>query len=130
MVYYAKVLNKTIQILPVWKIPTLDNNYDEAPQIINKLGLNGDFYIPIANFKINKVPANLTIKYGTKTYEKLSTLVEELYNSRTFSYTKERALSHIETLAIKAILNKKTLYGKEISYRFDFIDASNYNIIY
>lgn len=101
--------------------------YDEGVEI-TKLALNNDFYIPLKSFKMNKVPHKATVFYGNKEYDQLDDLVEEIYKSRDYSYTEERAKRHIESTIIKAIFNSSKVYGKEISYKFDFIDASNFDI--
>ena len=77
---------------------------------------------------MKRVPHKTTVYYGNTEYSKLEDIVTEIYNSRSYSYSEERARKHIETLLIKAIFNKEKIYGKEISYKFDFIDASNFTI--
>lgn len=130
MIYYAKVLENTIQIFPRWKNKLSDEflTDKEYAELAYGLMLENEFLIPLAKLDLKKVPQTVTIYYGNKMYERLGVLVDEIYSSRSYNITETSAKKRIRNLAIKAMLNKSKLYGKEISYKFDFIDASNYKI--
>ncbi len=130
MTYYVILQEQSILIVPRWKIKLSEDYLTDEEYVTEAalLALNGKFYIPLSKLKIDRVPHKVTILYGKVKYDRLEDLVNDIYNSRTYNIDKESAMKRINGLTIKAILNKKKLYGNEISYEFDFIDASNYEI--
>lgn len=130
MTYYVTLEEKTIQIIPRWKIKLSAKHLtdEEFVQEAALLALNGEFYIPLSKFKIDQVPQKVTILYGNTEYNKLEDVVEHIYKNRSYSLSEESAKNRIRNLVIKALLQKKKIYGKEINYTFDLIDASNYKI--
>lgn len=132
MNYYVVISEQTIQIIPRWK-NKLSNEYltdKEYLDLAMEQMLDGKFMIPLSRFKTNRVPQKVTIYYGNDTFDTLTDFVDYIYSIRSYQSTKESALKRIRNLAIKNMLQNKKLYGKEISYRFDFIDASNYKLLY
>lgn len=131
MTYYVLLKGQSIQIIPRWKkkLSTEFLTDQEYVQAAALLALNGEFYIPLSKFKIDKVPQKVYISYGDHVYSKLENLIEDIYNTRSYNIGKESAKKRIENLVLKALLGSGKVYGKKISYRFDFIDASNYDII-
>lgn len=131
MKYYVTLKEKTIQIIPRWRI-NLSEDYLTDQEFVEEaalLALNGEFYIPLSKFKIDKVPQKVAILYGNAEYNKLDDVVDDIYKSRSYSSSEESAKKRIKNLVLKALLNKNKIYGKKISYTFDFIDASKYEII-
>lgn len=106
---------------------TTDQEYLKLATIAT---LNNDILIPLNSFNIQKVPQKVTIYYGKDKYERLDDLVDSIYQSRRYSISKEAAKSRIEALLLKGLAQNKTVYGKAIKYKFDFIDASKYDIKY
>lgn len=130
MKYYVSLQDGIIQIIPRWK-KKLSDDYlteEEYVQEAALLALNGEFYIPLSKFKIDQVPQTVAILYGNVEYNKLDDVVNDIYDSRTYTIDENSAKNRIRNLVIKAILQKKKIYGKEISYTFGLIDASNYEI--
>lgn len=130
MKYYVIVADQTIRIIPRWK-KKLSSEYltdEEYVQEAALLALNGEFYIPLSKFKIDKVPQTVAIHYGNVEYSKLEDVVNDIYESRTYSLDEKSAKNRIRNLVIKALLQNKKIYGKKISYTFGLIDASKYEI--
>lgn len=138
MTYYVILQEKTIQIIPSWKTQlttqlTFKERQEQTSESFAKLAnralLKNEFYIPLNKFNIRKVPQKVTIYYGDTTYNNLDDLINIIYNSRSYTVSEESAKKRIENLLIKGMSNKTKVYGKEIRYEFDFIDASDYEII-
>ena len=131
MTYYVTLIEKTIQIIPRWEI-NLSDEYLTDEEFVKEaalLALNGEFYIPLSKFKIDSVPQKVAILYGNTEYDKLEDIVNDIYKTRSYTVSENSAKKRIRNLVIKALLQNKKIYGKEISYTFDFIDASSYTII-
>lgn len=92
--------------------------------------LNNDILIPLKQFNIKKVPQKVSLLYGKEEYERLDDIIDSIYKSRRYVKDEEAAKLYIQGIVLKGIAQNKEVYGKAIKYKFDFIDASNYEIIY